>query len=53
MKPQVRLYTSTGTEVGSFDDEELDDALEIIRSHLESSDTVIIIGAEIPEELIP
>jgi len=44
MKIQLKLYTSTGKFIGEIEFDDLDEALECAKSHIESNDTIVVIG---------
>ncbi len=40
--PKVEIYTITGSFIGSFDDEPLEKALEIIKEHVRRGNVVLV-----------
>ena len=50
MMPKVAIYTPGGSKLSEIDDVELDEALDTIRSHMETGDgNVVVIGEYITE----
>lgn len=40
----IKLFTSSGKPIGTTEEENIDDALEIVKGHITSNDTIVVIA---------
>jgi len=41
---KIKLFTSTGSFIGDPEEIDIDDALEIVKGHIENNDTIAVIS---------
>jgi len=41
---KIKLFTSTGRFLGETEEKDIDDALEIVKGHIEDNDTIAVIS---------